>query len=121
MDYYSFGVLVYELLVGSTPYHIPGVDFAHADAQLNALSDDILAGPQFIKWPPADVVSPLAQLLITNLMCIYPKRRLGNGPGGVNDIRTHLWFEKVDWRAVEAGMTQPPYIPTLEGDDDDTS
>ncbi|KAF8883600.1 kinase-like domain-containing protein [Mucidula mucida] len=121
VDYYAFGVLVYELLSGTTPYHISGVHFPNTEARLDAIADDILAGPRFIKWPPLDVVSPLAKLLITNLMCIDPKRRLGNGEYGVSEILTHLWFKRVNWRAVEDGMTEPPYIPRLEDDDDDTA
>ncbi|KAF8906401.1 kinase-like domain-containing protein [Mucidula mucida] len=118
VDYYSFGVLVYELLVGTTPYHIPSAHFPDAQARLDAIYKDILAGPQFIRWPPTDVVSPLAKILVTRLMCINSKRRLGSGERGTSDVLTHPWFKRVDWRAVQDGTSEPPYIPRLRGDDD---
>ncbi|KAF9016411.1 kinase-like protein [Hymenopellis radicata] len=118
VDYYSFGVLMFELLVGTTPYHIPGFYFPDAKARLDAMYKSILAGPQYIEWPSVDILRPLAKALVVSLMCIHPKRRLGNKARGVSEILEHPWFKRIDWRPVQDRMTQPPYIPRLQGDDD---
>ncbi|KAF8992911.1 kinase-like protein [Hymenopellis radicata] len=102
VDYYSFGVLVYELLVGTTPYHISGVHFPDAKARSTPY------------WPSVDILRPLAKALVVSLMCIHPKRRLGNKARGVSEILEHPWFKRIDWRPVQHRMTQPPYIPRLQ-------
>lgn len=40
-----------------------------------------------------------------------PSRRLGMGPGGVEDVRRHRWFDSMDWDALQARRVKPPRQP----------
>lgn len=35
-------------------------------------------------------------------------KRAGCGPRGVETIRTHPYFKRIDWEALEAGTLTPP-------------
>jgi len=38
--------------------------------------------------------------LIRNLLQTNPGKRFGNQVNGVGDIKHHLWFEGINWRAI---------------------
>ena len=42
-------------------------------------------------------VSPALRSLFEGLFEKNPDKRLGSGNNGANDIKNHIWFEKVDW------------------------
>ncbi|KAF9019658.1 kinase-like protein, partial [Hymenopellis radicata] len=117
VDYYSFGVLMFELLVGTTPYHIPASISPTPKPDSTPCTKASSPGPVH-RMAVRDILRPLAKALVVSLMCIHPKRRLGNKARGVSEILEHPWFKRIDWRPVQDRMTQPPYIPRLQGDDD---
>ena len=41
--------------------------------------------------------------------------RLGCAPTGERDIKTHPFFESVDWEALEAKEIPPPFKPRVKG------
>ena len=52
-----------------------------------------------------------AQDLVSRLLERKPMRRLGMGPGGVNDVRKHRWFDGLDWDALQTRKLAPPRQP----------
>ena len=40
-------------------------------------------------------------------MQVDPDRRLGSGPSGADEIRSHPWFSCLDWALLQASL-QPP-------------
>jgi serine/threonine protein kinase len=63
-----------------------------------------------------DVVKDLLlQLLTADLT-----KRFGNLKNGVQDIKSHSWFDSIDWKAFLNGETIPPFVPTVK-DENDTS
>lgn len=70
-DYYGFGVLVYELLVGCSP-------FGYGGSNKNIL-EEVEVGLTSEKM--AKIANPLAADLITRLMAKEPGQRLGNDGG----------------------------------------
>jgi hypothetical protein len=44
--------------------------------------------------------------------------RLGHGPADGEDVKRHRFFGRVDWDAVLARRTQPPFRPQLSAADD---
>lgn len=49
-------------------------------------------------------------------MCFYqvnPERRLGSGPGGIDDIKKHRWFADMDWDALMEKRVPAPVIPRV--------
>jgi serine/threonine protein kinase len=86
LDWYLLGVLLYEMIVGVTPYY---------STNKEELFDNIVNGK--LKLPrniSAEVKSLIIQLLNRN-----PKKRLGNKPGeqGAEQIMGHPFFKETNW------------------------
>jgi serine/threonine protein kinase len=80
VDWWSFGAVLYEMLVGVQPFH-------HTNQQ--RLLDNILF--KDLTFP--DTVSKTARDLLTKLLERNPTKRLGCGPNGAEDIKTHKFFK----------------------------
>ena len=62
---------------------------------------------------PQPFFFPPARSILKGLMAKNPKNRLGNA--GINEIKTHPWFDKIDFGLLEAGYLDPPYVPQVLG------
>lgn len=91
---------VYCLMTGRSPFS-SGMGTSHD----NALS---LEGR--ISWPRG-VFSRDAKDLITRLLCVDPRQRLGSGPHGWSAVMNHPWFGRVDWALLEAKVLPAPSLP----------
>ena len=47
------------------------------------------------------------------LLTFDVRKRLGCGHQGLNDIKSHKWFEGVDWVCVQNCEYIPPYTPRV--------
>jgi hypothetical protein len=36
----------------------------------------------------------------------------------VNEIKNHAFFNDIDWESLEHKITQPPFVPKIESDND---
>lgn len=95
IDWYGFGVLLYECIVSIPPYFC-------TDEQ--KLHQNILEAPLKI---PSDLFSPDCEDLVRRLLHRNPQERLG-AVSGFNEIRDHPWFAEVDWDEV---YTKLAYVP----------
>ncbi|OQR66961.1 ribosomal protein S6 kinase 2 alpha-like [Tropilaelaps mercedesae] len=68
-----------------------------------------LSMPQFI--------SQEAQLLLRALFKRNPDNRLGSGPNGICDIKSHPFFQSIDWEALYSRQMTPPFIPAVNRSD----
>ncbi|ODN84467.1 hypothetical protein L202_00413 [Cryptococcus amylolentus CBS 6039] len=107
VDWWAFGVLTYEMLLGQSPFR--GED---EDEIFDAILED---EPLYPITMPRDAVSLLQRLLTRD-----PERRLGAGPGDAEDIKKHTFFRDVNFDDVYHKRTPPPYFPTI-GNATDTS
>jgi len=59
-----------------------------------------------------------AQDLIARLLRKSPKKRLGCGQGGIEDIKNHRWFRGIIWEQYMNKEIPAPFVPRFshEGD-----
>lgn len=46
-----------------------------------------------------------------------PNNRLGAGPNGIEDIKKHEFFARIDWDNLLTKTARPPFIPAVSRDD----
>nr|XP_029732252.1 ribosomal protein S6 kinase 2 beta isoform X3 [Aedes albopictus] len=103
-DWWSFGVLMFEMLTGNLPFH-----GSNRNDTMNQILKTKLGMPENL--------SPEAQSLLRALFKRNPQNRLGVGPNGIDDIKRHEFFTNVDWDAFERKEVRPPFIPAVSRDD----
>ncbi|XP_035012482.2 ribosomal protein S6 kinase alpha-2 isoform X1 [Hippoglossus stenolepis] len=99
-DWWSFGVLMFEMLTGSLPFQ--GKDRKETMAFILKAK---LGMPQFL--------SPEVQSLLRALFKRNPANRLGAGPDGVEEIKRHRFFASIDWIKLFKREMRPPFKPTV--------
>ncbi|KAJ3558906.1 hypothetical protein NM688_g658 [Phlebia brevispora] len=102
VDWWAFGVLMYEMLLGQSPFR--GDD---EDEIFDAILED---EPLYPITMPRDAVSILQKLLTRD-----PARRLGSGKGDAEEIKRHPFFKDVSFDDVLDKRIPPPYFPTVSG------
>ena len=104
-DWWSFGILIHEMLIGETPFE--------DENPLNTYRRAI--NGRFVL--PNDM-SRAAADLIKKLVVVKPEKRLGQGPRGADGIRSHPWFSGFDWAALENFQMPAPFLPKLRNSED---
>ncbi|XP_067242796.1 ribosomal protein S6 kinase alpha-2 isoform X3 [Chanodichthys erythropterus] len=99
-DWWSFGVLMFEMLTGSLPFQ--GKDRKETMALILKAK---LGMPQFL--------SPEVQSLLRALFKRNPSNRLGAGPDGVEEIKRHIFFATIDWNKLYRREIKPPFKPAV--------
>lgn len=55
--------------------------------------------------------------LFSQLLQKDPTRRLGSGPRGGDEIKSHKWFRTINWKKLEARELHPKFKPDVSGKD----
>jgi RAC serine/threonine-protein kinase len=103
VDWWSFGTLMYEMLIGIPPFYSQDVQqmyfkIMHAKLELPETMDK-------------DTKS-----LICGLLERDPNKRLGEA----SVIKAHSYFKGVDWEKILRKEVKPPYVPPVKGKTDIT-
>ena len=107
-DWWTFGVLIYEFLVGETPF---------SDDNENRMYLKICRGA--VNFP--NKMDPVSKSLIQGLLQVDKTKRLGATSIGAEEIKQHPWFRGVDWKKVYAHRYQCPLIPVVESPGDSSN
>jgi cGMP-dependent protein kinase len=131
VDYWALGCLIYELIVGRTPFQVSLSVAELRSASLLHSQDDhqpeifkkIIHSERALSFPRG--FDSTAADLVRRLLTPNPAFRLGNAPsarerfhhnlfcsgnlnGGVREIMGHRWFTSVDysWAALEGKVSR---------------
>ncbi|KAI0128864.1 catalytic subunit of camp-dependent protein kinase [Xylariales sp. AK1849] len=109
VDWWSLGILIYEMLCGYTPFWDSGSPMK--------IYENILRGKY--KYPP--YVNPDARDLLDRLITGDLTKRLGNLYGGSQDVKSHPWFAEVTWDRLSRKDIDAPYTPPVKAGAGDAS
>ncbi|KAJ5069788.1 non-specific serine/threonine protein kinase [Anaeramoeba ignava] len=107
VDWWSVGILIYEMLVGNPPFY--------SENRNEMFMKAIQAKP-----PIPDFLSEEAKDIIRKLLTRSPALRLG--ANGTHEIKSHPFFKNIDWELLSQKRLDPPFKPKIpENDPSDTS
>lgn len=101
VDWWSFGVLLYEMLIGQSPFH--GDD---EDELFESIRVDTPHYPRWITKESKDIMEKLFER--------DPDKRLGV----TGNIRTHPFFKTINWSLLEKRKVEPPFKPKVKSPSD---
>lgn len=101
VDWWSFGVLLFEMLIGQSPFH--GED---EDMLFDSILHDSLQFPRFLTKDAQNCVSKFLER--------DPSKRLGV----LEDPRRHAFFKSIDFDKLEKREIPPPFKPKVKSSSD---
>lgn len=105
-DFWSMGIIAYEMLTETTPFHSNNVHDTYS--QILSYIDD--RSDEQLSYPTETAISDELRDLIDRLVTKMSNRLT------YKKIITHRFFKSIDWMSIRQQV--PPIIPTLNGEDD---
>lgn len=101
IDWWTLGVLLYEMIHGLPPFY---------DENTDKMYEKILNAPlEFGDEFSGDAIS-----ILTSLLSRDPSKRLGSGGKGSEDIKRHDFFAKhIDFKQLAQKKIRPPFKPSV--------
>lgn len=105
VDWWSVGVLTYELLTGASPFTVDGERNTQAEISKRILRN---------QPPIPEHLSPEAADFIRRLLVKEPTKRLGGGQGDASQLKHHPFLSKINWTLLAQRKLKPPFKPKIK-------
>lgn len=105
VDWWGYGVLVYEMLVGITPFY--------DDNPNNVYRSIVYDEPEY-----PNRMSQTARNFISRLLVKDPTKRLGYGEEDAAAIKKDPFFAGLNWEEVLNKRIEPEWIPKIQSETD---
>ncbi|PTU17106.1 hypothetical protein P175DRAFT_0496619 [Aspergillus ochraceoroseus IBT 24754] len=105
VDFWSLGVLVFEMCCGWSPFYAEDTQQMYKNIAFGKV--------RF----PRDALSTEGRNFVKGLLNRNPKHRLG-AKGDAKELMAHPFFDDIDWEALGRKEVVPPFKPKLKSDTD---
>ena len=103
-DWFSLGCLVYEMIEGQNPFRARKEKVKREEVERRVKEERERYSSKFSEDARSFCQSLLAKRVGERLGC-------RSGRSGAEEVRRHEFFKSVNWKRLEAGMTDPPFVP----------
>ncbi|KAK3591833.1 hypothetical protein CHS0354_007696 [Potamilus streckersoni] len=103
VDWWSLGVLTYELLTGASPFTVDGESNSQSEISRRILK---------AKPPMPKRFSPEVKDFILSLLTKEPHKRLG--ARGAYEVKKHPFFEGMNWDDLANKKIPAPFVPKIK-------
>lgn len=105
-DWFSFGCLLFEMIEGQAPFRARKEKVKREEVDRRVKEDQEKYSTKF---------NEDAKTLCQQLLSKTVKARLGcrNGRYGAREIKLHPFFNPINWKRLDAGMVDPPFLPDV--------
>ncbi|KAF8951324.1 serine/threonine protein kinase psk1 [Haplosporangium bisporale] len=100
VDWWSLGIVIHDMLTGSPPFVA-----SNRKKTMDAILNKKLNLPYYLSSDAKD--------LLGKLLKRTPSARLGSGPKGIENIKNHRFFRKINWKLLALRELEPPIVPFL--------
>ncbi|KAF9145013.1 serine/threonine protein kinase psk1 [Mortierella sp. GBA39] len=100
VDWWSLGIVIHDMLTGSPPFVAN-----NRKKTMDAIMNKKLNLPYYMSSDAKD--------LLTKFLKRTPSARLGFGPKGIENIKKHRFFRKINWKLLALRELEPPIVPFL--------
>ncbi|KAF6726147.1 G protein-coupled receptor kinase 5 [Oryzias melastigma] len=102
VDWWGLGCLIYEMTAGKPPFKGRKENVMRQELELRITKEQETYDEKFDE----EVKSICTALLNKN-----PKERLGCSGSGGRDVKSHPFFQEINFRMLEAGLIEAPFTP----------